>query len=90
MRTAASEVDLLLARGFAAAPIAAKIEALQMEDWRARTVAGAQLKALRIIHARAPHDSRDLLRALEEAQPEALVIDVLASGALSAALSWGR
>lgn len=76
------------ARGFEAAAITPEIEALPMEDWRARTVVGGQARAVRTIRARAPHDSRDLLRAIEEAQPEALIVDVLASGALGAAASW--
>ncbi len=89
MRTLASELETMRDRGFEAAPIAPEIEALKMDDWRARTATGAQLKALRTVGARARHDSRDLRRALEEAQPEALIVDVLASGALGAALSWG-
>lgn len=75
-------------RGFEAGPISPAVEAVAMEDWRARTVIGAQAKAVRTIRARASHDSRDLLRALEEERPEALVVDVLASGALAAAASW--
>lgn len=75
-------------RGFEAGPISPAVEAVAMEDWRARTVIGAQAKATRIIRARAPHDSRDLLRALAETQPEALLVDTLASGALGAAMSW--
>jgi UDP:flavonoid glycosyltransferase YjiC (YdhE family) len=89
LRTLASEVETMRSRGFEAAAIAPEIEALEMEDWRARTVAGAQLKALRTVGARAPHDARDLRRALGEARPEALIVDVLARGALGAALSWG-
>lgn len=78
----------MLSRGFEAAAIAPEIEALAMEDWRAQTVAGAQVKAIRTIRARARHDSRDLLRALAEVQPNALIVDVLASGALNAAAPW--
>jgi UDP:flavonoid glycosyltransferase YjiC (YdhE family) len=76
-------------RGFDAAPISEEIEALPMEDWRARTVAGAQLRAMRTIRARAPHDSRDLLQAIESTRPDALLVDILASGALNAAASRG-
>ncbi len=75
-------------RGFEAAPICAEVEALAMEDWRARTVTGAQVKALRTIRTRAGHDSRDLVRALEETRPAALIVDVLATGALGAAAAW--
>jgi UDP:flavonoid glycosyltransferase YjiC (YdhE family) len=89
LRTLAGEIELMRARGFEAAPISREIEALPMEDWRARTATGAQLRAIRTIRARAPHDSRDLLRALETTHPDALIVDVLASGALNAAASWG-
>jgi len=75
-------------RGFDAAPVSREVEALPMEDWRARTTAGRQLRALLTIRARAPRDSRDLLRAIESARPDALIVDVLASGALNAAASW--
>jgi UDP:flavonoid glycosyltransferase YjiC (YdhE family) len=88
LRTLAGEVEAMRSRGFEAAPIARQVEALAMEDWRARTATGAQVKALRTIRARAPHDSRDLLQALESARPEALIVDVLAAGALTAAASW--
>jgi len=76
-------------RGFDAAPISRQIEALPMEDWRARTATGAQLRATRTIRARAPHDSRDLLQAVESTSPDAVIVDVLASGAINAAASWG-
>lgn len=88
LRTLAGEVEAMRSRGFEAAPIAPEIEALAMEDWRARTVAGGRVKALRTVRARAPHDSRDLLRALEEVRPEAVIVDVLATGALNAVASW--
>lgn len=88
LRTLASEVEAMRSRGFEAAPICAEVENLAMEDWRAKTVFGAQVKAARTIRARAPYDSRDLLRALEEVQPAVLIVDVLASGALGAAASW--
>lgn len=88
LRTLAGEVEKMRSRGFEAAPIAAEIEALPMQDWRARTVIGGQVRALRTIRARAPHDSRDLLRAVEQTRPEALIVDVLASGAINAAASW--
>lgn len=89
LRTLTGEVEAMRSRGFDAHPISREIEALPMEDWRARTAAGAQLRAVRTIRARPPHDSRDLLRALESARPDALIVDVLASGALTAAASWG-
>ena len=87
--TLESEVAEMRLRGFDAAPISREVEALPMDDWRARTAAGAGMRALRTIRARAPHDRRDLEQAVESTRPDALVVDVLASGALSAAVSWG-
>jgi UDP:flavonoid glycosyltransferase YjiC (YdhE family) len=87
LRTLQSEVAAMRSRGFDAAPIAGRIEALPMRDRRARTLAGARLGALRTIRARAPYDSRDLLETVERTRPDALMVDVLASGALSAAES---
>jgi EryCIII-like glycosyltransferase len=89
LRTLESEIEAMRARGFDAAPISQGIEALAMDDWRARTAAGARLRAIRTIRARAPHDFRDLEQAVESTHPDALIVDVLASGALSAAMSWG-
>jgi UDP:flavonoid glycosyltransferase YjiC (YdhE family) len=89
LRTLAGEVEAMRSRGFDAAPISREVEALPMEDWRARTAPGAQLKATRTIRARAPRDARDLLRALESTRPDALIVDILASGALTAAASRG-
>jgi UDP:flavonoid glycosyltransferase YjiC (YdhE family) len=88
LRTLQSEVEAMRSRGFDAAPVAGRIEALPMRDRRARTLAGARLGALRTIRARAPHDCRDLLGTVERTRPDALIVDVLASGALSAAMSW--
>lgn len=89
LRTLESEIEEMRSRGFDATPISRDIEALPMEDWRARTAAGAGLRAVRTIRARAPHDLRDLEQAVESTRPDALIVDVLASGALSAAMSWG-
>ncbi|HEX5988896.1 MAG TPA: nucleotide disphospho-sugar-binding domain-containing protein [Solirubrobacterales bacterium] len=90
LRTLAKEVEAMRSRGFEAEAISPEIEALAMEDWRARTVVGGHVKGMRTLRARARHDSRDLRRALAEVQPETLIVDVLATGALGAAASWDR
>jgi UDP:flavonoid glycosyltransferase YjiC (YdhE family) len=89
LRTLASEVGTMRARGFEAAPIAPAIEALRMEDWRARTPPGALLRVARMLGARAPHDAADLRGAIVAERPDALIVDTLAWGALSAAEAWG-
>lgn len=88
LRTLADEVEAMGSRGFEAAPISPEVEALAMEDWRAKTRLGAQMRATRVIRARAQHDARDLLEAIEDRRPDALIVDVLASGALNAAADW--
>ena len=89
LRTLAAEVEAMRGLGFEAAPIAAEIEALAMDDWRASNPAAALARAARTICARAPHDARDLGRAIEEESPDAVLVDVLAWGALSAAEARG-
>jgi MGT family glycosyltransferase len=89
LRTLASEVEAMHGLGFEAAPIAPEIEALAMEDWRAGNPVGAVVRAARTICARAQHDARDLSRAIEREAPDAVLVDVLAWGALSAAEAWG-
>lgn len=76
-------------RGFEAAPIASEVEALAMDDWRSRTPGGATRMAVSTFCARAEHDARDLRQAVEAERPDALLVDVAAWGALSAAEAWG-
>ena len=75
--------------GFEASPISPQVEALEMDDWRSSTLAGSQLRALRTLRARAPHEARDLSDAIAAAQPDAVIVDVLAWGGLAAAEAWG-
>lgn len=89
LRTLASEVGTMRSRGIDAAPIAPEIEAIAMDDWRARTPPGVIVRAARRFAARAGLDARDLGRAIEEERPDALLVDVAAWGALSAAEAWG-
>jgi len=89
LRTLAAEVEAMRALGFEAAAIAAAIEARPVDDWKARTPPGASARALRTICARAPHDAADLTAAIAAERPEALLVDVLCWGALSAAEAWG-
>jgi MGT family glycosyltransferase len=89
LRTLASEVGMMRERGFETAPLAAGVEGLAMEDWRARTALGALRRSIETACARAPLDARDLLAAIEAARPDAVIVDLLAWGALGAAEAWG-
>jgi UDP:flavonoid glycosyltransferase YjiC (YdhE family) len=88
LRTLAGEVEAMRRRGFNAAPIAAEVEALASDDWRARTLGGALMRAVNTCCARAPHEAADLLGAIEGNRPDALIVDALAWGALSVAEAW--
>jgi UDP:flavonoid glycosyltransferase YjiC (YdhE family) len=76
-------------RGFAAAALPPEVEAVPMDDWRGRTPMGAQKRAVTAVCARAPHEARGLLSAIEATSPEALLVDQLAWGAIAAAEAWG-
>ncbi len=89
LRTLADEVEAMRLRGFEAAPIAAGIEAIAFDDWRARTPLGAIKRSVGTIGARAEHDAADLRRAIAQERPEALLVDVGSWGALAAAEAWG-
>ena len=89
LRTLAGEIEGMRGLGFDAAPIAPAIEALPMDDWRASRPSGASVRIARTLRARAELDARDLRRAMEEEDPDAVLVDMLAWGAISAAEAWG-
>src|SRR6266542_3764796 len=57
LRTLASQVPLLRRRGFEAAPISDRVEAIQHDDWRAGNPRAALARAVRISTQRAEHDA---------------------------------
>src|SRR5215210_4580535 len=90
VKTLASEVGLLRALGFEAAPIDPAIERKEHADWRARTPIGALQAALHTFFERARYDGPDLRRAIEEERPDALLIDINTWGAMAVAESSGK
>jgi MGT family glycosyltransferase len=89
LRTLASQVPLMRDRGFDAAPVDPAIEAIGPDDYLARTPLGAQKRAVRMFCRRAEHDAADLRRAIGQAAPDALLVDINAWGAMAAAEAWG-
>jgi MGT family glycosyltransferase len=93
VRTLADELERMRALGFAAAPIAAAIEARTLDDWKARSQTEALAHAARTFIDRAKHEVPDLRAAIAAESPDALLIDVNAWGATAAAevsgLPWG-
>jgi UDP:flavonoid glycosyltransferase YjiC (YdhE family) len=89
LRTLASQVEPMLERGFDAEPIDPMIEAVEHDDYRARTPLAAQKRSMRTFAERSEHDGRDLRRAIDEVRPDALLIDVNAWGASAVGERWG-
>ncbi|TNC23680.1 glycosyltransferase [Amycolatopsis alkalitolerans] len=89
VRTLASEVPAMLARGFQAAPIAPDIEAISHDDWRAGNPRAALRRNVKVFTQRAHHDANDLDQAIRAERPDAVLVDVNAWGAVAAAEAWG-
>ncbi len=89
VRTLASQVPLMRSRGFSAEPISAKVEAIEFEDWRARNPQQALAASVRGFCARAEFDAPDLIQAISDEQPDAVIVDINSWGALAAAEQWG-
>lgn len=90
VRTLASEVAWLGERGFAAAPIDPAIEAMSHDDYLGRTPMGSIKRAVTVFSRRAPLDAADVQRAIDEVEPDLLLVDVNTWGAAGAAEASGR
>jgi UDP:flavonoid glycosyltransferase YjiC (YdhE family) len=88
LRTLAAEVPSMRRRGFDAAPVSDRIEAIAHDDWRATNPRAALARAVRVFAQRAEHDAADLAQAIDQARPDALLVDVNAWGAAAAAEAW--
>jgi UDP:flavonoid glycosyltransferase YjiC (YdhE family) len=89
VRTLASQVEMMRGLGLEAEPIDPAIEAIEHDDYLARTPSGAIKRALRSFCRRAGHEVPDLRRAIGRQQPDALLVDVNTFGAQAAAEAWG-
>jgi MGT family glycosyltransferase len=89
LRTLASELPAMRARGFDAAPLDPAVEAIELDDWRARNALQSVREDARVFSTRAAHDGPDLARALAATDPDAALVDINSWGALLAAEAWG-
>jgi MGT family glycosyltransferase len=89
VRTLAAQVPLMSSRGFSAAPISTDVEAIELQDWRTRSPQKALAAAVRGFCTRAEFDAADLRDTIRDEQPDVLLVDINAWGALSAAEQWG-
>jgi UDP:flavonoid glycosyltransferase YjiC (YdhE family) len=77
LRTLASQVPLMQARGFDAAPISKQVEAIEHDDWKARSPqaalgrAGAKAAAAAFARADGPQAAADSLESLLKASRNA-------------------
>jgi MGT family glycosyltransferase len=89
VRTLDAGVEVMRARGFEAEPLDPAIGSIEHDDFQARTPLGAIKRAVRVFGRRAEHDARDMERAIEELDPDLVLIDIHAWGARSVAERWG-
>lgn len=87
--TLEAEVARMDAAGLRTHPIDPEIEAVRHDDWRARSPIGAIDRAVRVFVARAPHEGRDLRRAIDAERPDLLLVDFNCWGAAAAAEKSG-
>ena len=94
VRTLASEVPRMEKLGLAAAPIAPAVEAIENDDWKARTPMGANKRLMARFAERAEHEIGDLQDAIASVAPDCLIIDISATGAATVAeagsLPWAQ
>lgn len=89
VHTLAGEVETLRQLDIDSRPIAAEIETIVHSDWRAHTPIGATLRTVNTLLARARYDLPDAQRAIDDEQPDAVLVDIAAWGALAATEAWG-
>jgi MGT family glycosyltransferase len=90
VRTLAAEVPRMKRLGFSAAPIAPAIEAIEQDDWQARTPMGANKRVMKTFARRAQHEIADIEAAIAEVEPDALLIDINNQGAATVAEAGKR
>ncbi|BBX71276.1 glycosyltransferase [Mycolicibacterium psychrotolerans] len=89
LRTLAGGVETARAQGFSAAPIDPRIEAVEMDDWRASNPVSALRLSVSAFSRRAPYEVGDLHVAIAEVRPDGLLIDVNCWGAQTVADAAG-
>jgi len=88
-RTASGSVEAIKRLGLSAAPIDPRIEAAELEDWKARTPIGALAAACETFDKRARYEIPDLQAAIEAERPDLIWVDTNAVGAAVVAEASG-
>jgi MGT family glycosyltransferase len=90
LRTIGSQVELMRSLGFHAEPVDPAILAVTHPDWEAGNPREALEVAIRTFCGRGEIDGPDLQRAVDAVDPDLLLVDVNAWGALNLAEAMGR
>ncbi|MDT7794535.1 MAG: hypothetical protein QOD59_3976 [Mycobacterium sp.] len=85
LRTLSAGVETGKRLGFTTDTIDPQIEAVEHDDWKASTAPAGLKRAFAVFSRRAPLEVADLADAIARVDPDALLVDVLCWGALSAA-----
>jgi MGT family glycosyltransferase len=89
LRTLSSQVPLMQGLGFDTRPIDERVEAIEIDDWRAGNPQAALARTVRRFLERAEHDGQDLRQAIADERPDALLVDINSWGGVAAAETWG-
>src|SRR5689334_9411329 len=85
LRTLRAAVETGQHLGFNTDTIDPRIAAIEHDDWKASKAPDGLKRAFAVFGRRAPLEIADLADAVEHVKPDALLVDVLCWGALSAA-----
>ncbi len=85
LRGGAAEVERLGDLGIRAATVDPRIEAFEIDDWRARSQVDSLRRLVRAYAALAEFELPDLRDAISEVRPDVLVVDINCHGAMYAA-----
>jgi MGT family glycosyltransferase len=88
-RTSSDSVEAIERIGLSAAAVDPRIEAIPLEDWKARTSLGALSRALDTMHRRGAYEIPDLRAAIDAERPDLIWVDSNAPGAAMAAEASG-
>jgi len=89
VRTLACEVEMLRQLGLHADAADDRVEAVALQDWRKRGAQQALKASVATFVERAQFDGPDLEAAISQQEPDAVIVDINAWGALAAAEKWG-
>ena len=81
LRALASQVERLSALGLRASPVDGRIDANELDDWKARSQIDAMRRIARWYEANHPIEIADMKQAMNDVQPDALILDVQCEGA---------